>query len=1163
MHLKSIEMVGFKSFADKTVIELKGGISSVVGPNGCGKSNIVDALRWSLGEMSARSLRSRHMSDVIFSGSAGRQPVNLSEVTLTFDNTDHTLPIDYSEVQVTRRLYRSGESEYYLNKTQCRLKDIRDMFLDTGIGEGYSILAQGEVDFVMNAKAEERRELFEEAAGISKYKARREECLSKLERVELDLSRLNDIIALIKEQMDSLESAAKKATLFQKLKDELKSLEITDSVHQWTRFEEQYQTSQKRMDELKTDHQKCVVDLDCGETELTQNRIALDDFDRKIHELQTALTETEKELFAADLSVKSAIDREREYTERLKNAQERLQHTSAQIAQLEQKISQGQDGFPSLEAKLKELDAAFQAQKEVCRAMEQSKSELTRAREDLNSRIFEVAGELARLQNEKNALSSASVHKQMEQASLQKDVARLEKDKAQFAVQAQEIEQSLASCRQSEELSLKELESLRAQLAELREKRRIAQEQLSENRMSALRIESQKDALNNKMENDPYHDGTRAVLRNGFPGLKGVAGTLFKYPEHMSRWVETVLGPKSGYLVFDNLHEAQKALEWLKENNLGRATCFVLDKIPFSSLPDLSAIPNANAVIRHVECAPELETLKRYIFGSSFVSSSTLYDIATLDGGSDERLNAESRQTAIIFQLNAQWDEQLAQLKIAGQSLENELSAVEPSVQQTESEIIEKERALEKTRVQNQHWTEVLKGKVAELELLAKDREISASEQSRIESESAEIVKKSEAMDAAVSSLSAQQSGSEIEREALNGRIAQADQELHQAQIVSTQHEVRLQSLTEQWEKTRQAFEEIRAQLELNKQSADETRSEIEKCGQEISLSQTAQQEQSARFAHLQEEKNKGAVSVEAVLNEKAEADTKFRTLESSLQSLRQKQLEISEVLHRAEIESRTVENEMKNIERRLEEGYALPIQDARTQVLERDVQPEEIAKLKRRVESMSLNINLEAPDQHRQHAERYQFLTTQVQDLNKAREDLKSAIQQINAATKEQFRETFNKVRENFKKIYSSLFTGGQADLIFTNQNDMMETGIDMVAQPPGKKLQNIALLSGGEKALTAISLLYAFFMVKPSPFCVLDEVDAPWDPANVGRFLNMLKEFAQKTQFLVVTHNPRTMEVADILYGVTMEEPGVSKILSMRLNREPEKSSATLVKA
>ncbi len=1158
MHLKSIEMVGFKSFADKTVVELKPGVSGIVGPNGCGKSNIVDALRWCLGEMSAKSLRSKQMLDVIFAGASGRAPMNMSEVTLTFDNSHGLLPIDFTEIQVTRRLFRSGESEYFLNRTQCRLKDIKDLFMDTGLHEGYSILAQGEVDFVMHAKPEERRQLFEEAAGITKYKTRREEALRKLEKVELDLNRLNDLISVIKDQMGSLEAAARKAKLFQKAKEELKNLEVTDALHKMISLDEQMAQAGKKMEELKAEHEKASTDLNSAEAALTQYRIDQDATEKELYENQLATLEFDKAINASDNAVRTEKEREKEFLETAQKLAEKIKILEASEVELQQKCDEARKEIETASEKVAALKEAYAAAKQNWETAKGGRTLIETKKNEISAAIFKITSEVSSAGNEKNSLSSLQIHKESELASSLRELTKAETEAV--AIEAEIAEKNMSLAEISNGLAAAKEEALKAKsdLKAGEERRESLRHQTQSLRIALAHAQAQKKILDSKFQKDPYHKGTQSILNQSHPGLHGAVGILMKYPAHLAHWVESILGSKINYLVFERTDQARDALAWLKEHSLGRARCLILEKIPAIQVPDLSQMPNANSLLNFVQCAPELDSLKRYLFGQAFLAGNTLYDAGIIDGGSDlpqvepvkDGEAVESFQNEFLALSNL--EREIAANTDLLKNVERDFFGAEMDCENLKTALEEKTAQLGKHSLQEEHWKDIVAQKKEELDLSLREAAFLKDSQAQYQKDLADIHSKIETFTAIVRESNELLSQKETERTGLQSEIDASLTKEHELEVISKETEIRFETFHSDYEKREQSLRGWEEQLNRSVKERESSSAEIGDYHKKAEAALKRSSEEAENILKLQEEKNKTSQIIESLLKVKTEREEKNKVFLSEIQSTRERQTGLTETLHSMELDLRTLQSDKKNVLSRMEETYQLTLEQLEKEFKPEPADAEEIARLRKRVESMANSVNLEAPEQHQALSERFNFLNTQTQDLAKAREDLKSAIQQINGTTREQFKESFTKVRENFRKIYGTLFEGGVADLVFTDENNLLETGIDIVAQPPGKKLQNIALLSGGEKALTAISLLFAFFMVKPSPFCVLDEVDAPWDPANVGRFLNLVKEFTQRIQFLVVTHNPRTMEMADVLYGVTMQEFGISKVLSMKLRKD-----------
>ncbi len=1155
MHLLSIEMTGFKSFADRTHIDLKQGISAVVGPNGCGKSNIVDAIRWCLGEMSARSLRSKQMLDVIFGGATARSAQNMAEVTLTFDNSHRSLGIDFTEVQVTRRLFRSGESEYFLNKTQCRLKDIRDLFLDTGLSDGYSIMAQGEVDFIINAKPEERREMFEEAAGVSKYKVRRDEAIRKLDRVELDISRLNDVISMVKEQMSALETAAKKAKTYQRLKEELKNLETIDILNRYDQIDASLGDERQKLEQMKLDLSETQVRIDCAQAELIDIRLQSDVLEKALYQKNQDILEFDKSINLSDTQLRTAVEREHEFELHGAREQERINEMQTELVKLFERLEKTKAEISAKQEQVAQLQSNFESENAIWLKIKEEYKTLESRKLATNEAIFSLTNSICEIDNKKNSRSSQLIHEQSGILSLQKDMERAKKEQERYQTEISNLRGKLESLDQLTEVKNSELITLNSNITTQELRYKELNLLLDNLQPELISHKSKLEWVQRGFNTNPYRKGTQAVLDHGFDGLKGVVGLLFKYSENMAHWVEAILGAKLNYLVFAESHQALTALQWLKDNGQGRATCIILDTLPQNSPQDISSMSKASALINLVQCVPELENLKNNVFGHSYLSENILYDKYTIDGGSDLlslQIGEETPVTENVFRLKAELEESIRNEEDIKEKTQAELAQLYVQIEQSKIMVSEKNMEAGKAHVESLHTKDLVQTKHEELSLAVRElalfEESIALSQRRLEELNSEI----SIQDQNLNNLESQKTVQEEERILIQKLLDDKKAEEHHSALRVHEHKIRLESTLEALKISQETLNDWHNQTVQIEQNLHGSRTEIENCNTKIAQLTQVQKKEAAAIENLELGKRELTRELETLLNQKSQKEEEIRKKENDVHEAREKLTEYSGAAHALEIELRSREHEKINLASKLQDYYSLSLEEARGLVTQTAIDIDECQRLRKRVESMANTINLEAPVQHEQLAERHGYLCVQMEDLNKAREDIRKAIQQVNSTTREHFIETFTKVQENFRRVYATLFDGGVADLVFTNKENITDTGIDIVAQPMGKKLQNIELLSGGEKALSAIALLFAFFMVKPSPFCVLDEVDAPWDPANVARFIKMLKEFSQKTQFIVVTHNPRTMEIADILYGVTMQEFGISKILSTRLKNK-----------
>jgi chromosome segregation protein len=1150
MRLKRLEMVGFKSFADKTRVEFEAGITSVVGPNGCGKSNIADSIRWGLGEMSAKSLRSQQMLDVIFNGTANRPAQGFSEVALTFDNANHELPLDYTEVTVARRLFRSGESEYYINKTQCRLKDIRDLFLDTGIGnDGYYIMAQGKIEFILAAKPEERRELFEEAAGVSKYKVRREEALRRLNKVEQDMLRLNDSLAIYKQQMDALDAAVRKAKQHQKYQEELKNLEIATFLHQYQDFDQQWNTlherqatNTERLNQLKDDlHQK--------ESGLTGDRERSDALELQIIELQQQAAAAEAEWGKTQAELNAAQEREAE----IRALQPRLETESAE---LEKVLEERQATMTMLSEELVELRQQFQLKHDAFKA-EDAKGQadlsecgrLQKEIESAKSRLLELIRLLSHHRNETVRLTSLTVRHEEGSKSKQREFEKiserriaLEALRAQQETQAADTQTQLAGLRQSlETLETAQTEDA-AQLAQLERTIQSGREQLA-------RLETEKSALERFLGQNPTMLASLTLRQQQLPGVYGPISALFKTQAPYDTLLTRALGDRGEYFIADTLNDAQAAIRYLSDERRGWATFIVLDRLISEQAALAFEAPGSRSLAEAVECEEKFKPVLHALLGKTYSVGATLFEEEMIRGGADpeniDQANAYQVTSADLARLG----QDLAALQSALQQQGESRDALKNAVAERDAERAPIHAEAGKIHVLEQVQQE-------SLNRVREDFELAQGEEALLRRECDDLLKAIDQTQNALRQEETLLATLDEEQRSLQESVHNLDtqlQDLRQAaasqQAVVSQLRLESETLRERLVGKEKEAESLRRETAVMDQRLSQHRSDLGENAARLAQLATQQAEKSQLLETLRAAKDTQQASLNSLLAERQSLQERLRQGEQALTECREILATEQSRYQEIEFEVRTLEQNRQRVEQSLLEIYQLSVEEAGTHYGEIQPNAEEVARLRRRLDSLG-PVNLAAPQEHAQLQERYDFLLTQQQDLLKAKDDLHQAIAKINATTREQFKTTFTQVRENFKGLFSTLFQGGEADLVLTDETNLLDTGVDIVAMPPGKKLQNIALLSGGEKALTAIALLFAFFMVKPSPFCLLDEVDAPLDEANVGRFLKMVKNFSEKTQFIMITHNKRSMEMADVMYGVTMAELGVSSLISVKLD-------------
>ncbi len=1137
MYLKAIEIVGFKSFADKMRLDFEPGITCVVGPNGCGKSNVIDSVRWTIGEMSWKALRSASMVDIIFNGTAKRAPLNMAQVSMVFDNSTRNLPLDFNEITVSRKIFRSGESEYYLNKVQCRLRDIRDLFLDTGIGgEGYAIIDQGGVESVLSATPEQRREMFEEVAGVSKYKAKREECIRRLERVDMDLARLSDTVALIAEQIKKLDGEARKARLYQKYREELKESEIAISL-----------CSIKEADGLIAKHGQEL-----------QPVLA------RVKDIETQISAQEGQTAAMDLN---------------------LTHKQKEVAEFNEKIAASKYQVGLLEGALQNCDnltAEFTAQlaasgTEAQRGQNRIK-EIEPAIAKLKAQLAELDGQLAPLQKQYNEEFALSQRQEQQLREADGQIQRASNDLMRLVQSQMECQNKIALeqanvQRENEDLITlekrsqadsgvdgvrKALEEIRARLSEKQNAAKTAREQISQGeehvknlqqKRNALHeqlssVRSEKAALNAKLEmirtqgeNDPYWVGVKTACEAGIPGIQGTLRKALKYPAELSTAVEEAFGKYLDAVLCENETAARVAADRLKAHGKARCKFILLDKVP-------AAAEASGSLKGQLKYAAGLENLVRCLIGGyhasadgalqgGFFLSAGAPGVSAPEAywGEEEAVketlrektaqeDALSKEIIGNYEALQKADEALRALRTAAQEAAVAAGAVQGELSSKERELKQAEEALARAAAQKQELMTRVERRKQNVQQLQSDLQNLLTQQEELKTRTENV--------------KTQKAQLQKQTEQAKSRLNQLNGQLYELKIRKNNVEVDLKS-TEFEYNTLLQNEGKRAE------AAKSASARLQALAQEKLSTQAKLSTERDTLAKLETDEYKLRQSLEALKKDYNDKMTALNANKKQVSELHIKQNDLENALANARRQRTTVVNN-------LFESWNITPEEAQLNFGDKQVDYERVKMMRKRIENMGA-VNMTAPEEYDALTERHDFLKSQINDLDEAKKDLRSAIHKINVTTRDNFKYTFEQVRMHFKNIYQTLFRGGDCNLVLTEPENLLETGIEIYAQPPGKKLLNISSMSGGEKTLTALSLLFAFFTHNPAPFCIMDEADAALDEANVERFVNLIKEFSNSTQFIVVTHNKRTMESARRLYGITMEESGVSKVMSVNL--------------
>ncbi|MCC6445248.1 MAG: chromosome segregation protein SMC [Armatimonadetes bacterium] len=1183
MYLKRLEMFGFKTFAERTMVEFAPGVTSVVGPNGSGKSNICDALLWVIGEQNVRSLRALRTEDIIFAGSEKRRALGVAEVSLTIDNSSGWLPIEYSEVTITRRAYRSGENECFINKTPCRLKDIFELFLDTGVGrEAYSIVNQNEVDWVITARPEERRLLLEEAAGIKKYRHRRKEALRKLEHTEQNLQRIQDIVRELERQLVTLERQAATAKHYAELSQQLKTLESGLLLAEWHRLDRDVRKWQQVLassDREMESREAEIARLEAAEAEQSQR---LEDVNRRIDGLQNERQEIltcieqamgqvsviqEKEESARKMQAVLQDD-----LSRLGGRQEALgqeiEGHGAEIARLQIESRRLRDEGRSEAAELSEMDEAIRLLMESAEAHKGDYVEFA-------GRLAAQRNEFTQSQNRLDQLEAFLKRLESEKAAREQETAL--QNQAQLA--HEEAITSLSSEREELEAKLQALAQTRQEL-----EGRIGQDREAQNRLlQEMADRSSRRAAFQEMEEnfEGYYQGVRTVLQAHQSGkLVGhyrIVTDLIEVPQPLETAVEVALGGSAQDIVTHTEDEARAAIEMLKRQHGGRATFLPLShlermrsaarEIAWKNNPDILGIASEmvsfeSAYLRAVESLLGRVLVAQTLEGAVAAARRLAGwgKIVTLEG---ELLTPGGAITGGSLKTRGSLVSRKGEMKRLTERivfLEEEAAALSRRLKTAQADLKEAQESLARLERRRQAATLELEGRrkdrehlQREMERLTEARRKSEEErkeaQSLLEQEQEKhwklrlnletLQRRNTSLDVEIAALEEQLDAFRVERERKAGRITQA-----RVQLATT--EEKIAGLLAARSQAERSIQDMLSQVDLKRSQLEELTKSRQSRVQQI-------EELESRLSVLKDEEGKLRGIVERERVQKQGILQEASALSEQKKAAQKTREDLLGKKHQADLHQAQAEIQRQQAANRLLQEYEVyPAEVPAVQapkLSDPGASQTEIHRLKRQLRNLG-NVNLAAAEEYAEAKERFDFLHNQKHDLEAARDDLHRAIKEIDASTRTTFAETFELVNAAFQQMFRELFGGGRTELALTDPEDILESGIEVVAQPPGKKLQNLALLSGGEKALTGLALLFALFKVKPSPFCVLDEVDAPLDDANVVRFASTLRQFTERSQFVVITHNRGTMELSDCLYGISMAEPGVSRILSVNLS-------------
>ena len=1182
MKLKKLELYGFKSFAQRTEIVFDEGITGIVGPNGSGKSNIGDAVRWVLGEQSAKTLRGASMSDVIFNGTQKRKPLSYCEVSLVFDNDDHALAMEAAEVMVTRRVYRNGESEYYLNRTACRLKDVVDLFRDTGIGkEGYSIIGQGRIDEILSRKSEDRRQVFEEAAGIVKFKARKEEADKKLQRTLENLERVDDILDELTKRLKPLEEQSRNARVYLELSTELKDLDLNLFLIRSDR-------ARARLSELESELLTVQTILADTESNLTDKTTRRDETQNRIDQLEEAITKARTELMECAEHVHesqkkiSALQSRREtrsenrqrIVREQEEAQERLaeiekDHVRIQadvekqhslIADAEQILRATQEAAEKAQAKEKEADAALEAQKAAVIDQMNRLSDVRNDKTRLNTMQAQMETRLTEIEESGGAL-------QEQEAALREALIAVEKQLETENQHQQQCQEKLAQARQASDEADTAYANLRADV-----EKQSADMQAAASRHNVL------TEMTRDMEG--YNMAVRRAMtyakQRGLTGVKGVLAQLMTVPQAYETAIDMALGAAQQNIVTDTEETAKELINYLRQNRLGRATFLPMSAIRGKTLygneRNALKLPGCLGVASElVQCAPEYRGIVENLLGRTVIADNLDHGIPIMRAG-----NHAFRLVTLegdVMHSGGSMTGGSAQSKVSNLlSRERELKELTAKLQTGRAELDKCRQEL----TQRQQTAQEKRQKVSDAVNALHQQEIAvAREQARRESVSADLNTHLQRMQETeqarvqlhqsledirqqLETIEHQRTGAQGDQSAMEQKTIEMQNALVKARAEASAENDRLMVRTLQLSDLRHGLsdlerDEAHAQQDQAQILREQERREqlLHEMDELDAIDENDMKREEAESARRQKEQLRQESAAQAIEQRRSQAQSDLRDILSDMENLHEAYNRDSEKLHKTELAKARIEGDQKNLQNRIWDTYKLTYAGAeefrRTPFDEKE-SDRRAAELQGQIRALG-TVNVGAVEEYAETKARVDDLTAQQQDLKRAEMDLRELIERLLIQMRSTFVENFSKMQGYFAETFTRLFGGGHAELKLMDPDDPLNCGIEVNAQPPGKKLQLLSLLSGGERALTAIAILFAMLKLKPTPFCILDEIEAALDDANIGYYADYLKEYSKGTQFIVVTHRKGTMERCNSLFGVAMEEQGVSRMVSVSL--------------
>ncbi|TYQ13326.1 UNVERIFIED_CONTAM: condensin subunit Smc [Acetivibrio alkalicellulosi] len=1185
LHLKRLEIQGFKSFAEKIHLEFNSGITAVVGPNGSGKSNISDAIRWVLGEQSAKTLRGGKMEDVIFAGTEHRKQLGFAEVSLCFDNSDSVLPLDFSEITITRRVYRSGESEYMINKTQCRLKDIYELFLDTGIGkDGYSIIGQGRVDEILSTKSEERRHIFEEASGIMKYKTRKQEAEKKLDMTRQNLLRINDIIMELNNQLEPLKEQSDTAKRFLSLRDDLKELEVNVYIENISKLKNQAQEFESTYLSIKDNMEAENKKLDEITSLNQKNSVLLKDMEERLEALKGEFYSLEGNLERCNSDIKLNEEKKNNLCTNIKRLEEETHEINNRINELNEEEKTRKEKIVYLDERHSEFSKKLEEHTLKLQEIMKNLGEHERYIEQLKSSVMDKldlqSDKKTQVNNVKNHIEiinkrQASIEGELEQIGLEKDRENMKKeDLSESILNTDGLIKNLKE--KLEELNNKKTD-ISTKLEECKRKQNSVK--------SDIQVKSSRHKMLLDMENslEGYNRSVKMVLQacvkspDFGKGIYGALAQLVNVDKKYETAIEMTLGGALQNIVTSTEEDAKRAIEFLKSNKIGRATFLPISSVKGKILDSgtINEIKNQKGfigvasdltvsepqykgiilsllgkvvVVEDLDSGIEMARKFKYTFRIVTLDGDIISTTGSMSGGSrnykETGILSRNREIAeLVEYIDRQKQEQLILEKEAN-DMATTLKGLIDEIYIEEGYLKNYEHIKIRDESQLSQVEESIKRIISRIDMLKQEKMQLERQLSDTTDELAKYVKELEQIESDI--ISTKKIVEEYQEKHKEG---QSSRDALHSDI--TDYKISVNSIKESILGVKEALERIVNEKNTLTKSIEKKESEKLKNYKEIESIDEINQGLKHLIKGYEEEKTGKTFEIDRVSEEKRMLEEESSNIVNQIAEANKNILLLKEEDGRLEVKKAKIESEMEAIQNRMWDEYELTYTNALE--LKKDIggiakAQKIINELRNEIKELG-HVNVAAIEEYIKTKERYEFMSIQRDDMESAQEKLQRVINEMMTIMKRQFMDQFKLINENFNKVFKELFDGGRAELILVDKENVLESGIEIEVQPPGKKLQNLMLLSGGERAFTAIALLFAILRLNPTPFCVLDEIEAALDDANVYKFAQYLKKYSHLTQFAVITHRKGTMEACDTLYGVTMQEHGVSKIVSLKM--------------